>query len=199
VTAVQLRVDVDAEALLAKLGVAAGPRLVAEMRAGLGEGLMLAAGEVQVEAGSKGIQSRTGNLLGTIAGKLDPGEQASGRVGVFDDSPAVKYAYLLGDEDKHILPVNAKALTIPIDGNLTGAGVATYANVAALKAVFGDKVHRHGGVIGVGNDPDFIPYFALVSDVWVHGRDVLEPGTEKAVPAMVETVQGRVDRLLGPP
>lgn len=191
-----VRVQVDADALMARLGEAAGERFRAALRSGLEEAIEIAAGETIVEADSKGIRSRTGTLLNTVAGRMDDGEALSGRVGVFSDSPAAKYAYLLGDEDVEIVPVNAKALTIPIEGNLTPAGVPRYPSVAALEAVFGNKVHRRGGVIGVGNDPDFIPYFALVSSVVVHGRNVLEPAAEKALPAMIDIVQEHVDLLL---
>lgn len=192
---VELHIDVDVEAVVARFGELAGEKFDRALQAGMVEGLDYAASEV-VQLANPAEHSRTGMLLNSVVGELDEPDNLKGFVGVPEDSPASKYAYLLTDEVKVITPVAARALTIPIGVNLTAAGVPTYPNVAALKEAFPGKVHRRGRAIGVESEAGvFAAYFGLASSVTVDGWNVLVPGVEAAHDDMVGAVQDSVDEL----
>lgn len=193
--AAMVKVEVDASGAEAALGEIDAQTLDGVLRLGLAEALTYAADEVVMEGNAKRLQ-RTGTLLSSIRGVLDEGSLPRGVVGVAADSPAASYAWLLTDELRTIVPVNASALTIPIASNLTGSGVPRFPSVAALRAEHGDKVRRKGNVIGVIADGHFEAMFALVKSVSIDGRNVFEPALDRAVPEMVETIQDRVDRMI---
>jgi len=192
----ELHIDVDTDAVVARLGELASEQFDRALQRGMVEGLDYAASEV-VQLANPAEHSRTGTLLNSIVGELDKPENLRGFVGVPEESPASKYAYLLTDEVKTITPVTAEALTIPVGANLTAAGVPTYPSVAALEEVFPGKVHRRGRAIGVETEAGvFEAYFGLAASVTVQGWDVLEPGVEAARDDMVRAVQDRVDELV---
>jgi len=190
----ELHIDVDAEAVIARFGELAGEKFEQALQRGMVEGLDYAASQVVMMA-DPAEHSRTGTLLNSVVGELDEPENLSGFVGVPTESPASKYAYLLTDEVKTITPVEAQALTIPIAANLTAAGAPTYPTVAALAEAFPGKVHRRGRAIGIEEAGVFEAYFGLAASVTVQGWDVLEPGVAAAYEEMVGAVQGRVDEL----
>lgn len=197
----EIRVD-DAEvtAALARVG---GPRLRGALVSGLRAASLIAEQDVSAAVALK-LGRRTGTLGNSIEGRLRPGELA-GEVGIPEGSPAQKYGYLITDQVKEIRPVNARALTIPIGANLTGAGVARFGSVAELKQQFGDeqviKLERKGKspVIGVAPKTTrgkFKAYFALVGGVTVRGKDVLAPTVEAARPQMTAAIQREIDSVV---
>jgi len=193
--ALVISIKVDVEAVVQRFGKLASEKLVEAHSKGLSEGLDYAANEV-VMAADPSVHSRTGTLLGSVVGRLDAKGAASGAVGVFDDSPAIRYAYLLTDEVKTILPVEAQALTIPLPANLTPAGDPIYKSVDALKAAFPAQVYRRGRAIGIGDDEEFQAYFALAGSVTVAGWNVLEPTVEQCRDEIAAAVQRQQDELV---
>lgn len=200
--AVRIKVEVDAAALLAKFGALAGDVLRKALRVGHAAALEDLASKVTLKARSKGLKQRTGQLLASIAfWQTAAGPDALvGYVGVPSDAPASRYAYLLTGQTKTIVPVNAKALTIPVGANLTGAGVARFRTVADLIAAFGDAVVFAGRNIGVrsgtGAKAKLDVYFKLAAQTTVKGRDVLDPAARESAPELAAIVQAEVDQAV---
>lgn len=200
--AVDVRIDIETEALQARLRAIGGDGLIDAIRGGLARGLEEDAVRAVTVKGHAAQLIRSGNLLSSVRGQVDA-TGVSGRVGVPEDSPAAAYAYQLLPVSVRIVPKSAQALTIPLGpANLTGAGVPRYPTVAALKAQFGDAaVVRRGRTIGIvhgsGKRATFVPFFALAKSVTVTGQDVLEAGVQSAVPQITETVQEAVDQFIG--
>jgi hypothetical protein len=192
---VELKIDVDCDAAIARFGELAGVRFDEALQKGLAQALDIGASRVSLTAMEHGLQSRTGTLLNELRGVVDDLENLAGWIGIPEESPAIRYAYLLTDEVKTIFPVQARALTIPIAANLTSAGVARFPSVAALEKAFPDKVHRRGRAIGIGDDEDFQAYFVLAHQVTVSGVDALVPGVEAAEDEMTAAVQEAVNEL----
>lgn len=187
----KVKVSVKADAVVRRFGALAGEKLDQALRSGLSTALDLGASGVVGKALERGVQSRSGTLLNEIRGRLEEGDEPGGFVGVPDESPARKYAGLLTAGG--IRPTTKKALTIPIAENLTGAGVARFASVAALEAAFPSGVVRVKRLLGVSIEGEFTPFFLLSKHV--RGRDALEPGLDEAQPEMVGAVQDSVDKL----
>lgn len=191
-----VQIDVDVAAVLRRLDAVSGEQLVDALSGGLAQALDETAGEVVLDARSKGIESRTGTLLSSVRGALDADGALRGNVGVPEDSPARRYAYLLTDQVETIRPITADALTIPLARNLTAAGVPRYPTVAALRAAFGDDVVRIGRAIGVVTGKSFDAYFGLVSEVVVQGVNALAPTVDEQQPEMGSTIARRVAALI---
>jgi hypothetical protein len=193
----EINIAVDAAVAERKLGVLAGPALRAALVEGLNEAAEIGAGRVVTEARAKGLAQRTGSLLGSVAAWPDAGDPLTRRIGVPEDSPAARYAYLLTAESRDIRPVNAKALAIPFGDNLTGAGVARYPTPRDLVAAFGEQNVFFGKrTIGVtGSRFRSAIYFVLSFGVTVRGRDVIDPALTAATADMTTAVQAAVDGL----
>ena len=210
--AMTISVSVDAaglEQLSARLGTLAGDALRAALAAGLAEAGQYAAGEIVMRADEAGIKGRTGSLLPSISTWSQRG--ADGLevfVGVPDESPAARYAYLLTDATVRIVPQGHPYLTIPIGDNLSGAGVGQQGigdipdDQLRFRRDVPVYVDWHGGMVfqgltaGTISGKHYHPLFALVRSVTIKGRNVFDPAIEASHETMVETVQARVDALL---
>lgn len=200
--AVQIRVSVDADAVRERFGDLAGQRLIDALAGGIVEAGEYGAGEVQLQARSRGIESRTGSLMQSIGSfGLNTDGDVSIMVGVPDDSPAAKYAYLLTDDTVTIEPVSGKWLMIPIGPNLTGAGVPRYGSPRDMPDGHFLRTKGRGGrdqlFYGITEyDGNFVAFFVGTKRVTVEGRDVIEPALDVALPVMTATVQDSLDALL---
>lgn len=186
----EVTLRVDTAAAEAQLGDVAERGLLAALLAGLGRAANIAAGEVQMRYKEAGLKSPTGTLAQSIG--CWPGiERLTWWVGVPDDSPAARYAYLITEDDAHIVPRGHKYLAIPIGENLTPAGVAL---VKSPRQVSG-LVFR-GQTAGVLVGEEYHPWFALTKEVWIFGRGILEDGTRASELAMRAAVQAEVDKVM---
>ncbi len=190
---VVVSVTVDTAALEARLGALAERALAEALAGGLAEAGACLVGRIVANAEADGIRSRTGHLLGSVGLWSEPGavDALEVFVGVPADSPAARYAYLLTDEDVHVLPRGHEYLAIPTGENLTAAGVARYDSPRQLD----DLVFR-GLTAGVMVGEEYRPYFALATDVWIFGRGSMERAADEGRAEMVALVQERVDALL---
>ena len=142
------------------------------------------------------LKTRTGFLRKSIDGWMVG--DFEGVVGVRPNAATEKYAWLLGDESKTIVPRNGKFLAIPIGENLTGAGVARFSSPRQVPDGF---FVRTGGrlLFGYkhGKKGKFRALFTLVKSVFVQGTGALADGVLEAQDQMVETIQDEVDRAIG--
>ena len=186
---------ISTEAAEERLGAAAGDRIIAALTEGLALACTYAAGEVQMKA-AQSLKSRTGELqrgIGHWPGGSDEGLRRY--IGVPADSPAAKYAYLLGEDDVTIVPIGHKYLAIPIGANLTGSGVARMKSPLDIPR---DQIEFRGATVGVGDitGEDYTPLFALVTSVTICGRDVLYEALLGAEARMTDVVQETVDKVV---
>lgn len=179
---------------VAELG-ALGDQMIAAADAGLQAGGKLAAGTVVRDyLSGQALKRRSGLLAKAVdswsAAPLDV------VVGVPDASPAGKYAYLLGDETKHITPRTGKYLAIPIGEGLTPSGVARYSSPRQVPDGF---FVRTGGnlLFGYknGKKGKFRALFVLVTSVMVQGTGALYDGVLDSVDDINETIEAEIGKL----
>jgi len=164
---------------------------------GLAQGGQLAAGVVVRDyLSGQSLHRRTGTLAREIASWM--ASDCDCVIGVPNDSPARKYAWLLGDEKKTIRPTSAKFLTIPIGENLTGAGVARYSSPREVPKGF---FVRTGGKLLFGykrgTRGKFRALFALVKSVTIQGSSALIDGVTASVDDMTAAIQTEIDGATG--
>lgn len=186
-------VSIETAALERRLGALAEAALAAALGRGLAEAAGYLAGAVVTVSERDGLAARTGSLRRSVGVWPAPGAVDGLQlfVGIPEDAPAAKYAYLLGDEDIHIVPQGHPYLAIPIGENLTGAGVARFASPRQVPGL----VFR-GLTAGIMVGEEYHAYFALVTDVWIFGRGSLGTAAEEEYGEMVRVAQERVDQLL---
>ena len=123
-----------------------------------------------------------------------------GIVGVQPNSAVDKYAWLLGDESKTIVPVKASALTIPIGEALTPAGVAKYQSVMQAEQAIGEDIFRLRGtnILGYkrGKKGKFRALFVLAKSVLVQGSGALADGTLESIDTPPNLIQDEVDKVV---
>jgi len=133
----------DFPAVAASLGTMGRSVLEAADR-GLAKGAKLAAGVVVSEyLTGQALKRRRGDLARSIDGWREGPLAAV--VGVREASAVERYKWLLGDEQKTILPKRAQALTIPIGEALTAAGVARFESVLDAERQLGTDIFRPKG------------------------------------------------------
>ncbi|MHC4622226.1 MAG: hypothetical protein ACYTEQ_31210, partial [Planctomycetota bacterium] len=94
---------------------------------GLAKGVELGAGRVVSDyLSGQALKRRTGQLARSVEGWMEG--DFEGVVGVKSPSTVSKYAWLLGDEEKTIVPKQAKFLAIPIGEGLTPSGVPRFSS-----------------------------------------------------------------------
>jgi hypothetical protein len=189
---IQFQLGPETQKTIAELGNM-GRSISEAVDAGLKVAVELAAGNVQANyLSGQALNRRTGNLARSIHGVVTgPGE---GIIGVPSGTAVESYKWLLGDEEKTIVPKSAKFLTIPIGENLTGAGVARYTSPRQVpegffvqtkgRLLFGFKRGKRG---------KFRPLFALVKSVFVQGTDALVDGVSESIDDMTAAIQQAVD------
>jgi hypothetical protein len=195
------RLRADTGRVLEPLGAASGPRLYQALAAGLLAAAELGTQEVKILYVERFRRSPTGTLSNEIQSFPDPaGDPLTRLIGVPPQSPAAKYAYLLGDEVKIILPVKGQYLTIPTDANLQGSGTPRYKTPRDIELqAMGGHFRRLAGKLFFGIEEAgqrFVAFFALVKKSVVRGRNILRPAIDGAAPQMTAILQERVDELL---
>jgi len=184
----------DYAATVKELG-SMGTAVIKACSEGLAEGVKYAAGRVVSDyLSGQSLKRRTGQLArsvdGWMAGQLD------GVVGVRSHSAVAKYAWLLTDEQKTIVPKRAKFLTIPIGENLTGAGVARYSSPRQVPDGFFVKTKSGKLLFGYkkGTRGKFRPLFVLVKSVFVQGSGALYDGVLGSLDDITDEMEKAIDR-----
>lgn len=208
-------IDITLEAdLVAAALEADSERMLEALARGLLRGGDAAASAVALAAREAGIESRSGQLLGSIAAwpEDDEADGPAIRVGVMPDTAAARYAYLLTDAVAAIAPVKGKYLAIPVGENLTGAGVARYASPRDVPdgefergmdvmledgSVFGGLVFGRWRQRGRGRSRRlaFDALFILVRQAFVQGFDVLWPTLTRAADTIKEELERELAQL----
>lgn len=193
---IQLEMGPGFQQAAAELG-SMGRHLLEATTEGLKKGVKLAAGKVASDyLSGQSLKARTGALRRAVDGWM--AGDFEGVVGVPDSSTVSKYAWLLGDEEKTIVPKNAKFLTIPIGENLTGAGVARFSSPRQVpdgffvktkgKLLFGYKRGKRG---------KFRPLFVLVKSVFVQGSGALYDGVMDSLDDMSGVIEDEIAKKVG--
>jgi len=174
-----------------------GPALARALSAGLESAAGIAAGNIARDylSGSP-LKSRSGTLRRALTGWMAGAHEAV--VGIPDDSPAGRYAYLLSDEQVTIRPKRGKFLAIPIGENLTGSGVARFSSPRQRpdgffvktggRLLFGYKRGKRG---------KFRALFTLVKSVLVQGTGALYDGVEANLDEMTAVIADRLKQVEG--
>lgn len=196
---IQIEMSPDFPAVVASLGTM-GRAVLEAADKGLDRGVKLAAQKVREEyLTGQSLRSRTGLLRKAVHGWL--AGPLHGIVGVPEASAVEHYKWLLGDEQKTILPKRAKALTIPIGEALTATGAAKYTSVLDAERQLGTELFRPKGssVLGYkkGKKGKFRPLFALVKSVLVQGSGALYDGVNDSLDDITGEMQSEVDKVTG--
>jgi hypothetical protein len=147
------------------------------------------------------LKHRSGNLARALDGWRTG--LLESMIGVREGSAVEKYKWLLGDEDKWILPTKGhRFLTIPTGENVQASGQAKYTSPWQVPTGFFIKVggrylfgYKRGKVGGKGK---FRALFTLVTSVLVQGTGALYDGVEENVDKISDTIQAQVDKAVGP-
>lgn len=164
---------------------------------GLKEGGKLAAGRVVSDyLSGQALKTRTGALRRAVdtwsVGFLEVA------VGVRPRSAVDKYAWLLSDEEKTIVPKKSKFLAIPIGEGLTASGVARYSSPREVKDGF--FVSTKGRLLfGIrrGKKGKFRPLFTLVKSVFVQGSGALYDGVEDSLDDITALIERQIEKVTG--
>jgi len=163
----------------------------------LGKGAKFAAGNVkQNYLRGQSLKRRSGNLARAVDGWL--ASPFDGVVGIQENAAVSKYAWLLSDEQKTIVPKKSKFLTIPIGENLTMAGVARYSSPREVPNGF--FVQTGGQLLfgyKNGKKGKFRALFVLVKSVLVQGSGALYEGVNECVDKITENIQGKIYERIG--
>ena len=174
-----------------------GKAVVEAAGVGLGKGVKLAATRVVSDyLTGQSLKRRSGRLARAVDGwRQGPLEAV---VGVRGSSGVDKYKWLLGDEDKQIVPRRSKFLAIPIGEGLTGAGVARYSSPRDVEGGFFVKT---GGrlLFGYkrGKKGKFRPLFTLVKSVLVQGTGALWDAVDDSLDDITGEMQTQIDAVTG--
>jgi hypothetical protein len=164
---------------------------------GLKKGVKLAAGKVASNyLSGQALKRRTGRLAAAVDGWME--DDFEGVVGVRENSMVSKYAWLLGDEQKTIVPKRAKFLAIPIGEGLTPAGVARFSSPRQVPGGFFVK-NKGRLLFGYkrGTRGKFRPLFVLVKSVFVQGSGALFDGVMDSLDDITDSMQAEIDRKTG--
>lgn len=209
-TTIQIEFTPEALATIERLGEL-GVRPAVQR--GLLKGAHLVAGDAKIAARDS-FQTRTGGLNRGITAWAES-EAMTVAIGVHGNDPAIRYAWLLTDEEKTILPKGHPYLAIPLSplrtrGEMSGAAKAT--TPRDFEGFF--KVSKAGNLIFFGTggealagatikswrkklqDNGIIPLFVLKPSVTVKGRDVLRRTVEANVGKAAEAVNEEVAKLV---
>lgn len=174
-----------------------GNAVLAACSRGLEKGVKIAAGNVaESYLTGQSLKRRTGRLAAAVDGWMVG--DLEGVVGVRPSSAVEKYKWLLGDEDKTIVPKKSKFLTIPIGENLTGAGVARFSSPRQVpdgffvktkgRLLFGTKRGKRG---------KFRALFVLVKSVFVQGSGALYDGVEESLDDISGAMEREIEKKTG--
>ena len=142
------------------------------------------------------LKKRTKALANAVQSwMIDPLEAV---VGVRSSSMVSKYAWLLGDEQKTIVPKRAKFLAIPIGEGVTPAGVPRFTSPRQVpdgffvktkgRLLFGYKRGKRG---------KFRPLFVLVKSVFVQGSGALYDGVTDSLDDIAGEMETEIEKKTG--
>ncbi|MCJ7778636.1 MAG: hypothetical protein MUP16_10015 [Sedimentisphaerales bacterium] len=194
---IQIEIGPEFQKTLAELG-ALGSAVSAACGRGLGKAVKFAAGNVVKNyLTGQALKSRTGLLRKSVDGW--PVDDTEAIVGVRPNTVTDKYAWLLGEESKTIVPRNAKFLCIPIGENLTGAGVARFSSPRQVPGGF--FVNKGGRLLfgykaGKTSRAKFRPLFVLVKSVFVQGSGALADGVLESQDEMTDILQEEIEKVI---
>lgn len=194
---VQIEMGPNFKRTVTELG-SMGSAVVRACSEGLHKGVELAASKVSRDyLTGQSLKARTGNLRKAVQGWMEG--DLDGVVGVREGSAVAKYAWLLGDEEKTIVPKNGKFLAIPIGENLTGAGVPRYTSPRQVEDGFFVKTKTGRLLFGYkkGKRGKFRPLFTLIKSVLVQGTGALYDGVMDSEDDMVAAMQTEIDKAIG--
>lgn len=191
---VTLDMGPEFEATVAKL-TSMGTAIAEAASKGLQIGADIAATTVTRDyLSGQSLKRRTGSLSrsveGWLAGPLDA------VVGVRPNQAVDRYKWLLGDDEKTIVPKESKFLAIPIGEGLTGAGVPKYSsprqrpdgffvNVGG-RLLFGYKRGKKG---------KFRALFTLVKSVFVQGSGALADGVLDSLDDIGSAMEAEIGKV----
>lgn len=164
---------------------------------GLKKGVKIAAGKVVSDyLSGQALKRRTGRLAAEVDGWME--DDLDGVVGVRSSSMVSKYAWLLGDEQKTIVPKRAKFLAIPIGEGVTPAGVPRFTSPRQVpdgffvktkgRLLFGYKRGKRG---------KFRPLFVLVKSVFVQGSGALYDGVTDSLDDITGEMETEIEKKIG--
>lgn len=164
---------------------------------GLGKGVKIAAGNVvRNYLSGQSLKRRSRNLANAVDGWLEG--KLDGVVGVKENSAVDRYKWLLGDEQKTIVPKKGKFLSIPIGENLTGTGVARYSSPRQVEDGFFLRTKRGSLLFGRKNGTrgKFRPLFAMVTSVFIQGTGALYDGTMESTDDIADAMSAEIDKKI---
>jgi hypothetical protein len=176
-----------------------GNGIIAACSKGIEHGVTLMAHHIGSQyLSGQALKVRKGDLRravqGWMAGELD------GVVGAKSDSAVSKYAWLLGDEEKTIVPHKGKFLTIPVGEALTSTGAIKDEYSHGLRAITkGFFINSKGRLLfgyKVGKKGKFRVLFVLVKSVFIQGTGALYDGAMEKVDAVTEGIQSEIDKVV---
>ena len=193
---IQMEMGPNFQKVVSELG-SMGQAVLVACSEGLKRGVKIAAGKVSSEyLSGQALKRRTGQLARAIDGWMEG--PLEGVVGVKPNSAVEKYKWLLGDEQKTILPKRGKFLAIPIGENLTGAGIARFSSPRQVpdgffvrtggKLLFGTKRGKRG---------KFRALFVLVKSVFVQGSGALYDGVTDSLDDISGEMENEIARRTG--
>jgi len=173
-----------------------GASLVRAASTGLAKGVKIAASCIVRDfLTGQALKRRTGTMARVVTGWL--AEPLHGVVGIPDNSPVDRYAWLLGDERKTIVPTKSKFLTIPIGENLTAAGVAKYTSPRQVPDGF--FVNTNGRLLfgrKNGKRGKFRALFLLVKSVTIQGTGALKDGVESQLDNIIADMETEIGKAI---
>jgi len=191
---INIEMGPEFNATVAKLD-SMGRAVLGAASTGLEKGAGIAASNVAENyLTGQALKTRSGMLKKAVDGWLAGPLNAV--VGVRPNSAVDKYKWLLGDEDRTIVPKKGKFLAIPIGEGLTGSGVARFSSPRQVPNGFFVKT---GGrlLFGYkrGKKGKFRPLFTLVKSVFIQGSGALHDGVMDSlddIGGAIETEIGKV-------
>jgi len=166
---------------------------------GLGKGAIDAAQKLKRDyLTGQALKNRSGDLRRAVDGWREGPLEAV--VGVRPASAVDKYKWLLGDEEKTIVPRQSKFLAIPIGEGLTSTGRAKYKSPWDKPEGFFVKTNGRllfGYKRGKTARAKFRPLFVLVKSVLVQGTGALWDAVDDSLDDITSEMQTEIDKVTG--
>ncbi len=175
-----------------------GRAVVEAAGVGLGKGATDAAQKLKRDyLSGQALKNRSGDLRRAVDGWREGPLEAV--VGVRPASAVDRYKWLLGDEQKTIVPKRSKFLAIPIGEGLTSTGRAKYSSPRDVEGGFFVKT---GGRLLFGykrgkKKGKFRPLFVLVKSVLVQGSGALWDAVDDSLDDITGEMQTEIDKVTG--
>jgi hypothetical protein len=142
------------------------------------------------------LKRRSGNLARAVDSW--PVTDTDVVVGVRPDAAVGRYKWLLGDEQKTIVPKRSKYLAIPIGEALTASGVPKYSSPRDVQDGF--FIKSKGRLLfgyKKGKKGRFRPLFILVKSVFVQGTGALADGVAESIDDIGSAIETEISKRIG--